>query len=117
MESRMYPETIKRIKDGLQRSRIGQLSWLQGALTPLDTILLDDQTASNPIAAISSSSGKAGFNTPTKAANGNAATEVQWKDEIQRYFLNYDNKTLQFLANGFEELLKCRNVSTMPFFA
>ena len=111
----MYTETVKRIKEGLKKSKDGQLRWLQGELAPLDLIILDDMDNQNKKLISSSSSGKEEiastiFSTPTRANKKNEEKKV-WKDRIQQYFLNYDNKTLEFLANGFEELLKCRSVS------
>lgn len=135
MEARMQKDTLKRVTDALKASREGKLVWLQGNATPIPVMSPDN----NP-AAVHSSSGlmekmpATTTNTTTTATtepvkgenallsalenanNSNAAAtannEVKpeaLRENIKNHFLATD-RSLEFLTNGFEELIKCRKV-------
>jgi hypothetical protein len=56
------------------------------------------------------------YSTPTKNNPENQPSErdqarENWKETLPQFSLKRKNKQLEFLHNGFEELLKCRHVS------
>jgi hypothetical protein len=101
MESRMQKDTLKRITEALKATREGKLTWLQGSTVPIP---FTTDPAANPA---ESDQLKAGGETT-------ALTPESLHNNIKKHFIATD-LSLEFLINGFEELIKARKVITFPF--
>jgi hypothetical protein len=126
MESRMSKDTYKRIDDGLKASLNGQLKWLPGEMVPhpmaastsisppcnsnpssiRDTVL--KETAMAPLKAPLTSGIHQESRDHAQSHLGNLFT-VDTSDILSRHYIK-SSAYLQFLSDGFHELLKCRQV-------
>jgi hypothetical protein len=110
MELKMSKDTLKRITDSLKLSREGKLVWLQGSNFPIPNPVLPRTTHTDEV---DSSLLKEDASTEKADKEENVKSEklVNHKESlhenIKNYFLSVD-PSLEFLTNGFEELIKCR---------
>jgi hypothetical protein len=95
MESRMQKDTLKRITEALKATREGKLTWLQGTAVPIPH-------TTDPVIPADSNQLKVG-------GESTALSPETLHDNIKKHFLATD-LSLEFLINGFEELIKARKV-------
>lgn len=124
----MSKDTYKRIEDGLKASLNGQLKWLPGDIVP-NPMTTSTTTSPRSHNNNQSSFGGVGLKetaiSPLEAALGGAARRYQESgfsqdnlsnllavdtgDVLGRHYVK-PSAYLQFLSDGFHELLKCRQV-------
>mmetsp|Transcript_5318 Transcript_5318/g.5819 ORF Transcript_5318/g.5819 Transcript_5318/m.5819 type:complete len:1186 (-) Transcript_5318:647-4204(-) len=132
MEARMQRETLKRVTESLRSTREGKLLWLQGASVPIPLtsaathellqLSFNQQNSSEAKPSSSTVSRVSKAENPLVAAIEEALTpsiatvekgtyaskdKDHLHENIRNHFLNSD-VSLEFLINGFEELMKCR---------
>lgn len=131
LEGRMHKDTVTRIADGLRASRDGKLRWLQQGNGVLNPLVVEAQAAN------STSSSSNQHEKGDNSGNGTTTTQASDSSSVTRHvepsssssssssssasraqetvsFASHSLKTdscLSFLSEGFEELLKCRDVS------
>ena len=124
LESRMFKETAKRIREGLLSSlEGGALKWLQGLQVPNPLL----HTGSSAKAAVTSSIPVSGEKNTSAAAGSvsggkiggisvhSTTSAASAATPLDASAYNFDHAT-SFLTQGFEELLMCRCVSVVRFY-
>jgi hypothetical protein len=101
----MQKDTIKRVQDSLQATRDGKLLWLQGKSSPLPS-------ASNAFD-LCQPCERAGEVDVVEGKEGGKGGIVNFRDSIDKYTSKKEG-VISFLQDGFEELLKSRQVSSTP---
>lgn len=109
MEKQMRTAAESRILEGLKMAKRGEIQWLQGTNV---TNPLDEQNPNSEENTDQTDNLIGLKNDGVKSAGGEGLDEEVkgWTDRTVKRYSARSEKCLSFLYEGFDELLKCRNI-------